>query len=136
MDTMKKKPFAVMVGQSELLNVAVQQIAFKAGLEWFSSEGEVLPIQDTSDSEYTIDFDRSLAYADRDWFITNGYEVLDARTQMGEIIDRLENKTIEVQLNDDYRALVSEDLKTVKVGCQTFEVSKIQQLIDAINEAK
>ena len=44
------------------------------------------------------------------------------------------DKTFELALNDEYTAKVNVTKGTVKVGCQTFQVSKIQELCKKVEE--
>lgn len=143
MDAIKKEPFAIRIGKSKALALVIARLLSENG----KKTGAQIPedFAHYAFAAYALDgivyfvYESNVTYGDVPYYTAHRSEyseLLDARTQMGEIIDRLEKKPISVKLNEGYTAVVADDLKTVTVGCQTFEVSKIQQLIDAINAAK
>ena len=55
--------------------------------------------------------------------------------QFFEYCDNWEKcKPVELQLNDEYKAVVNKEDKTVKVGCQYFSFDKINELHKLINQ--
>jgi hypothetical protein len=77
-------------------------------------------------------------------YLKNGqfYDELDESTYLDEVRSLeegmwevyIEPKVVEVKLNSEYTAVVSPD--GVKVGCQMFELDKVQELANAIKKVK
>jgi len=92
------------------------------------------PVRD--DGNYFIDY-YSVCF-DGDVFGGNykpkdHYKTVTFKDMIQSILDLMKNKR--VTLNSEYTAEIIYDKKEVKVGCQTFPFSKIEELYKAIQEA-
>lgn len=84
-----------------------------------------------------INISKKVLYrADADFYIKNGYTIIPfTKYALDNNIPLKEpKKPVEVILNDEYKAVVSES--GVKVGCQEFEFERIEALWEVVKEFK
>ena len=107
----------------------IQMYLFSKGYKW--AGGECATPQNLSRYGIVIDIKRKaiLYYSDRESFNRGG----EIEINPWELTDLLEEKC-SVKLNENYTAVLDDGV--VKVGCQTFEESKILELADIIKEKR
>lgn len=140
---MKNRPKIIInMGTSPTLIQIVGELLDKASirrlptddLQSYAKSGEIaVRVSDASSTpwDYTSSYRKFL---NTDY---KGYRIIDAATQMGELIELLEApQEIEVKLNDKYTAVVSEDGLSAKVGCQDFTFEAVDRLHKAMVEAQ
>jgi hypothetical protein len=124
-------PVSVLVGDSQPLSHAVQEIAHAAGWKWSDGGGTRDDAATDKYGQHTVLYlsaDKKLLYGNEH----DGKTRLDARTQMGELIDLLSKPSLPpapvVRGSDgkDYTMSYTKDAKVVCFGCAKIDVGLLE----------
>jgi hypothetical protein len=128
------KNLVIIFGETNpIISEAVQKLLFQAGYKWGGRWGGSNPTTVGNNNQGALFAYESgkITYADEQYGRQNdqhGPLVDLTKEPIIKLIELLEITPVRVKLNSAYTAEVSEDKKTVKVGCQTFDSTKIKEL--------
>jgi hypothetical protein len=134
-DEEKLSKVAIRVGSSPTLSKMVQELYFEKEIYWTGKHGVEMGEGGKGYGEELCfnSFDGYLQYSPQSFYARKGLKILDAATQMGEIVALFEKPLIKVPEIHGYRADYRKGDKHISFGCAQISIKMLLELNAILN---